>query len=64
MAARTPESTGCQAHTAVAPPGEASLEAYRHEKLQLADVLLSLLHIAEARRMVSAANRSVGFRRG
>jgi len=50
MAARTPETTGCQAHTAVAPPGEASLEAYRHEKLQLADVLLSLLHIAEARR--------------
>lgn len=30
--------------------GEEDLQAYRHEKLQLADVLLSLMHIAEARR--------------
>ena len=49
MAEGAPERTGQRAHTAVAAPGEEALEAYRHEKLRLADILLSLMHIAEQR---------------
>jgi small GTP-binding protein len=50
MVEGTPESAGHHAQTAQVAPGEEALEAYRHEKLQLADVLLGLMHIAEARR--------------
>jgi GTPase SAR1 family protein len=49
MAKGTPETTGRPVRSAVAASGQEALEAYRHEKLELAGVLLSLMHIAEAR---------------